>query len=418
MPLSCGYSLLSSLAANKARVPSILITNFTFDSIYSLLSAPFVDQCHSQHLVVNPTNSADLSPEPDFPIPEEDLSPLVRQISDGYRHADLLLVLPGAIPIPSFAITPSLPATQWIDPISRTFKPEVVEHLVRDPCTYTLHRSMPFPASHPGGLAIAKPRPRRARPAPLLVRPPNDGVCTPEGRSHFLSSIGIPDNLHDPATTKILIVSFGGQTFHKPSRSHTPSHTSSPYRPRPEHLREQMNGFSQELAHKLNSLSIGHSRRNSGHASGPSHIFVPGAPAPAAVPSPTLPTFTTIPPTPTFSDFGDADTAVEQEDADARNLMLPDASWIAVVCGVADSREWQTKRHNADSSNTSSGEEDGDLPDGFYIAPRDVYMPDLMAVGDVLLGKLVRLPSICRSTCGRACTHRTDMPRVYRWRGT
>jgi len=31
---------------------------------------------------------------------------------------------------------------------------------------------------------------------------------------------------------------------------------------------------------------------------------------------------------------------------------------------------------------------DSDLPDGFFVAPKDVYMPDLTAIGDVLLGKL------------------------------
>ena len=35
------------------------------------------------------------------------------------------------------------------------------------------------------------------------------------------------------------------------------------------------------------------------------------------------------------------------------------------------------------------GKEDGEeLPENFFVAPRDVYMPDLTAVADVLLGKL------------------------------
>jgi hypothetical protein len=401
LPLGHRFLLAPSLAANKTRIPSALITNFTFDSIYSLLSASFVDQSHSQHLIANPTNSIPQHSEPDIPISEEILSPLVQEIFDGYRYADLLLVLPGAIPIPSFAVSPSLPATQWIDSISRSLKPEVIEHLVRDPHAYTLHPSIPFPSRHAGSPPIAKPISRRARLAPLLVRPPNDGVYTPDGRSRFLSSIGIPRNLHDPATTKILIVSFGGQTFHKPSRSHTPSQPASPNRPRPENLREQnpqMDNFSRELSLELNLLSRSHGPKESRHVFSPSHIFIPGAPAPAAMPSPSLPTFTTIPPTPTIRDYEypNGDSFAGQENVDPRSLMLPDASWIAIVCGVADSREWQTKRRDASSANTSSGEEDGDLPDGFYIAPRDVYMPDLMAVGDVLLGKLVRLPSKCR----------------------
>ncbi len=34
-------------------------------------------------------------------------------------------------------------------------------------------------------------------------------MYTPEGRSHLLSSIGVPSELHDPEATKVLIVSFG-----------------------------------------------------------------------------------------------------------------------------------------------------------------------------------------------------------------
>jgi hypothetical protein len=107
--------------------------------------------------------------------------------------------------------------------------------------------------------------------------------------------------------------------------------------------------------------------------------------------SPVIPTLTTIPPTPILGDFSNGDASVKQENSDVHSLMLPDASWIAVVCGVADSHEWKIRRRDATSTGESSGEEDSDLPEGFYIAPRDVYMPDLMAVGDVLLGKLVCL---------------------------
>jgi hypothetical protein len=58
--------------------------------------------------------------------------------------------------------------------------------------------------------------------------------------------------------------------------------------------------------------------------------------------------------------------------------LLPDETWIAIVCGVSR-EQW----------NTSEGDEDDGLPDGFYVAPKDVYMPDLTVVADVLLGKLV-----------------------------
>jgi hypothetical protein len=107
------------------------------------------------------------------------------------------------------------------------------------------------------------------------------------------------------------------------------------------------------------------------------------------MPSPTIPSFTTIPPTPILGEFAHEGVSAEQENVDVRSLMLPDASWIAVVCGVADSREWQIRRRNSSTVGEIPSEEDNDLPEGFYIAPRDVYMPDLMAVADVLLGKLV-----------------------------
>jgi hypothetical protein len=371
----------------------VLITNFTFDSIYSLLSASFVEQTYSQHLLANPSNSMHHPPEPDTPILEQTLSPLVQQIFEGYRHADMLLVLPGAIPIPSFTTSPSLPATQWIDPISRSFKPEIITHLFRNPHEYTPYPSISFLPSDYGALPIVKPKPRSARQAPLLVRPPSDDIYTVDGRSRFLSSIGIPVDLHDPVTTKILIVSFGGQVFYRPSRSGTPSRPASPL-PLPQHEHQlQLNNFSRDLSQELSLLSRKNSLEGPGLVFSPSHIFVPGAPAPAAVPSPSLPTFTTIPPTPTFSDnaFSHSDAFTEPENVDVRSLMLPDTSWIAVVCGVSDSREWQTKRRDAGATGAISGEENDDLPEGFYIAPRDVYMPDLMAVGDVLLGKLVCL---------------------------
>lgn len=57
--------------------------------------------------------------------------------------------------------------------------------------------------------------------------------------------------------------------------------------------------------------------------------------------------------------------------------LLPDASWIAIVCGVSK-EQWNSVADGGDS----------DLPNAFFVAPRDVYMPDLTAVGDVLLGKL------------------------------
>ena len=97
------------------------------------------------------------------------------------------------------------------------------------------------------------------------------------------------------------------------------------------------------------------------------------------------------------TDAGGADlqrSAAEDilETADVR--ILPDESWIAIVCGV--SKDW--------------GKEDGaePLPDNFFVAPRDVFMPDLTAVADVLLGKL-GYGTV--SECVDACTPFVYVPR-------
>ncbi|KAI0067259.1 hypothetical protein BV25DRAFT_1877100 [Artomyces pyxidatus] len=409
-------AFLAFLAADQARLPSILITNFTFDSIYSLLSATFVDQSRSHHLLANPDHFLQTLPEPDVPIPEETVAPLVQQIFDGYRHADLLLRLPGAIPIPSFSCEPALPAPRWIDPFAGSFKPAVVSHLIQDPSTYTLHPSIPFSTSsfRP---PLVKPMPRSVLSAPMLVRLPSDDVYTPEGRSRVLSAIGVPSHSHDPSTTKILVVSFGGQIFHKPSRSRSPSRPGtgtsspapgSPHRHSLDLHHKDISGHLTKSLHELEQSSHDRSVQRSvcdvTSVFNPSHthINIPGAPAPAAMPSPSLPssaqmpTFNTIPPSPLIPDDG-VFPGAESEELEG-GLMLPDASWIAIVCGVADSKEWRPRRYSpgvnasSDPLNTVIGageQETNDLPEGFYIAPKDVYMPDLMAIGDVLLGKLV-----------------------------
>lgn len=49
--------------------------------------------------------------------------------------------------------------------------------------------------------------------------------------------------------------------------------------------------------------------------------------------------------------------------------------WIAIVCGLSG----------------DNNEIRNNLPDGFYASEKDVYVPDLTATADVVLGKLVRL---------------------------
>ncbi|KAJ7193928.1 hypothetical protein GGX14DRAFT_587329, partial [Mycena pura] len=401
-------AFIGCLAATAVGIPSILITNFTFDSVYSYLSTSLIDspttddsrsELHFNALV------------PDIPVPLAELEPLVKHIHSGYRCADLLLRLPGYIPIPSFAIDPSLPSPEWVDPLTNRFRSSTFVSLNDSPASSTVYPSIEY-----DGISRRKP-PRQIIPIPLLVRSPSSRIHTPAGRSKLLESIGVPSHLHDPTSTKILIVSFGGQVFRRPSRSGS----ATPSRRASRDLSTAQDQLGHLTSHVFNRLSLEGanaslgrlpcsdrstssfphlkipaalgSPQDPGFAMAPtrlataSHLWVPGAP-PAAktLTSPTsparagiAPAFQTIPPTPDQSDstFNQPHFAFDgNPDGDIEDLprLLPDASWIAIVCGVSK-EQW-------------NAEEDSDLPDGFFVAPRDVYMPDLTAVGDVLLGKL------------------------------
>lgn len=109
----------------------------------------------------------------------------------------------------------------------------------------------------------------------------------------------------------------------------------------------------------------------------PSHIWIPGAPpahkSSSSQSSIQVPRLNTIPPTPAVNGEPFDFSVSDEECDDVEPALLPDDSWIAIVCGVSK-EQWASQSE--------------DLPDGFFIAPKDVYMPDLTAVGDVLLGKL------------------------------
>ncbi|SJL09932.1 uncharacterized protein ARMOST_13314 [Armillaria ostoyae] len=384
-------AFLGCLAAKAAGVPSILITNFSFDSVYSYLATSFTDQ--------SPTLQPNLDTlVPDIPVPEAELMPLVEQIHSGYRCADLLLQLPGNIPIPSFSSQPSLPASSWVNTQDNRFYPSIVTKLSRPYASLDLYPSIPFP---PSTRLAGKRIPRMVKPAPLLVRPPSTSpsVYTPEGRSYLLSSIGVPFGLHDPEATKVLIVSFGGQVFRTPSRqgSRSPSRPHS-RQPSAADLSNPVQGLGISSVNlppsypggndlRLGAISIDSPSENGssgefGSVTSPrlatsSHIWIPGAPPASKISgSPLLsrtlstgvPSFNTIPSTPIeqFAEF-----ALEDE---TESQLLPDSSWIAIVCGVTKD-QWESQG-------------DSELPEGFYVAPRDVYMPDLTAAADALLGKL------------------------------
>ncbi|KAI0787436.1 hypothetical protein C8Q74DRAFT_1251708 [Fomes fomentarius] len=438
-------AFLGCLAAHHAGIPSVLITNFSFDSVYSYLSTPLIDEPN----------------KPEFPALDGMLSPPSAKAKEE---------LEPDVPIPNEVLTPYLPSPDWVDLEARCFKSSVIDHLTQPPSSYELLPQLPFPDHYP-----RKPLSREARSAPLLVRPPNQDVYKPEGRSRLLESIGVPAHLHDPNTTKILIVSFGGQVFHRPhSRGHsrTSSKASTP-KPLPPAFGLSPNGIAdaasssthpasplvdpeghaRALSDALQSASIAPppsppSQDNTRPESMPplprpipphvtpfehsrhrslSSLRLAGAP-PAAVPtSPrtansatfsAVPTFEAvmIPPTPrapdgfettepawdstststsTLSTATDSAAAAAEEILDQADVrILPSESWIAIVCGV--SKDWGNE----------AGEEP--LPDNFFVAPRDVYMPDLTAVADVLLGKL-GYGTV--SECVDACTPFVYVPR-------
>ncbi|GLB40222.1 putative inositol hexakisphosphate [Lyophyllum shimeji] len=395
-------AFLGCLAAKAAGIPAILITNFTFDSVYSYLSTPLL-----QVDLESPNPSEQLTPPgsndnfanlvPDIPVSCEEVNPLVTQIFEGYRCADLLFILPGCIPIPSFTIFPPLPSPDWVNPSTGQFQPAIVDFLSQPPSSCPLHPSIPFKPARSCGRNT-----RAVMAAPLLVRPPTSvpSIYTPEGRSRLLSSIGVPPEHHDPSRTRILIVSFGGQVFRAPSRSAS-RNTSRTVTPSPSptvassgsfHVPDRPvppeNGAASYFPAVPVSPSPPSPDRRAPPLATPSHIWIPGAP-PASKPHPgpaaplpplKVPEIATIPPTPngikdSFSVTPPLGNGHAEDESDLfEPRMLPDETWIAIVCGASKSE--------------GDGDKTTELPNGFYVAPRDVYMPDLTAVGDVLLGKL------------------------------
>lgn len=360
-------------------MPSILVTNFTFDSVYSYLSTTLRDDQHE-------SVRAGIAGNPlDTPIPHSVLQPLIEQIHFGYRCADSLIRLPGHIPIPSFATLPSLPSSEWVDVTRNRFFPGIVDHLLQPVETYSLHQPVPFPTNLNSRRTVS----RFTISAPLFVRPPSSSaIYSSEGRSRLLTSIGVPENLHD---LKILVVSFGGQIFRCPSRSGSRSRSHSG-RSSPNRINGAMSSSfsdisacdrcaaSQPLPSEEPKLSVSpklgevdsHLRR----MTTPSHIWIPGAPPTLRV-TPASPRSAQFP-TASFTDRAPPSALCTTCEAEEEPCFLPDTSWIAVICGVSK-EQWIRQME----------EQESDLPERFFVAPRDVYMPDLTAVGDVLLGKLV-----------------------------
>ncbi|KAL5504202.1 hypothetical protein ACEPAH_8276 [Sanghuangporus vaninii] len=388
-------AFLACKAANVANIPSMLITNFTFDSVYSYLSIRFPDGSP-----LKPANRTNDSLDPripsllDGPIPPEEIDCMVKELLDGYRCAELLLRLPGNIPIPSFGIQPALPSFLWTDPERNTF---ILLSISRPASSEVLHPSIPFPPMR--GIRKHKPLPRSVMQAPLVVRHPSPDAYTSAGRKRILNSVGIPESLQI-AQMKILIVSFGGQVFRRP-HSHTTSRSESP-----SGGHGGSTGISQTPSTESISSSCGLKndyRHTHSHAfvhvvppiATESQLWVPGAPPANMSPTTTDPHRFPSQDVSLDDDDEPFGTPVPNQVSDdpdpeppsSEHQFLPDDSWIAIVCGAA-------------TTSKSTIAEDEELPTNFFLAPKDVYMPDLTALADVLLGKLgYGTTAECVDTC-------------------
>jgi hypothetical protein len=279
--------------------------------------------------------------------------------------------------------------------------PNIIDDMIAPQARYELHPCVPFSAA-----AHKKTAQRSVVQAPLLVRPPSSTLSayTREGRSKLLSSIGVPITLHDPSQIKVLVVSFGGQVFRKPSRlgtsgsvsrGQTPDRVLKPPGPHTKSKDKKglgLDNITNQMFKSPNMTFVNsdlHIPLPMNHdftpvtptpLATPCHIWIPGAP-PASKPlaAPSMQSSVVDVPAVHGTPMPDiSNLVVEDLESDVSQL-LPDPSWIAIVCGVSK-EQWTSESQDKDST----------LPEGFYVAPRDVYMPDLTAVGDVLLGKLVR----------------------------
>ena len=307
---------LQSAAAAAAGIPSAIISNFTFDSCYSYLD-------------IIPSALDDTLEEGDAALPLDVLAPLVQQTIDDYKHASLLLRLPGAIPMPAFDLDAPLPSSKWVDRKSKRFNPEIEALLSRPasqvPCT-------------------TGRRKRKVVDTPLVHRVINPYALTEEGRRDILNQIGIPEELQDRERTKILLVSFGGQHIPRPgSRPSTPNgspiigedissfpSSESPLSTSPRDTLSPQDAIPIP-SHKL-------LRQPLVRLTSENHLYLPGAPPAlthSIAPSPTLAS-ASIPLSPIPIAPIQTNGLLKRRSLRPHAGLLPDA-WIAVVCGLSES---------------------------------------------------------------------------------
>ncbi|CAH1757618.1 8393_t:CDS:2 [Entrophospora sp. SA101] len=148
---------LPCAAASIAGIPSAIVSNFTFDAVYSGL-------CEGDELDLR-------------------IKKLVEQVVEDYKKSELLIRLPGYIPLPSFASTKLYPESKT-DELIRS---NGYHHNVNDHTNNDGHNR------------------RQVIDVPLVVRKSK----TP--RDVVLKNLGIPEEIFK--THKVLMVSFGGQNL-------------------------------------------------------------------------------------------------------------------------------------------------------------------------------------------------------------
>ncbi|CAG8515596.1 4039_t:CDS:2 [Cetraspora pellucida] len=145
---------LPCAAAASAGIPSAIVSNFTFDAVYSGL-------CEGDELDIT-------------------IRRLAEQVKDDYKKSELLIRLPGYIPIPSYSGTQLYPDSN-------------VTKQILNGCVTS------------NGSSDRISRRRNVIDVPLVVRK----FKTP--RNVVLSNLGISKEIFD--SHKVLLVSFGGQNL-------------------------------------------------------------------------------------------------------------------------------------------------------------------------------------------------------------
>jgi L-arabinokinase len=127
---------------------------------------------------------------------DSEIQDMVQQVIEDYRHADLLIRLPGAIRIPSFDDAMSLvPQTPFNANFPETHlkRKGVANGKTQLPCTSISSVQPPFDQHYI----------RRIIDVPLVFRKYQ------QPREHVLDQVGIPRHIYN--THRILLLSFGGQ---------------------------------------------------------------------------------------------------------------------------------------------------------------------------------------------------------------